>query len=92
MGWLGGECMNNLKLDVDAYDNFSLVPLVDPIQNGQFMVGDMGYDIGGASKIQLVRTYFTWNMILPSLMGQPTTMSGGKMVLSSKVVFRNEPF
>jgi Flp pilus assembly protein TadG len=91
LGWLGTDCMANLKLDVDSYDNFSMVTLVDPITNGNF-TSDLNYDIGGASRIQLVRTYLTWEMVIPFISNPLATMSDGKAVISSKVVFRNEPF
>jgi Flp pilus assembly protein TadG len=91
LGWLGADCMDNLKLDVDSFDNFSTVTLVDPIANGDFTT-DLNYDIGGASRIQLVRTYLTWEMFTPFITNSLATMSDGKAVISSKVVFRNEPF
>jgi Flp pilus assembly protein TadG len=91
LGWLGSDCMDNLSLDVDAYDNFSFVTLTDPVNNGQLVAADMGWDVGGASKIQLVRTYLTWDMVIPFIHNS-ATMANGKVLISSKVVFRNEPF
>ncbi|ESQ74895.1 hypothetical protein ABAC402_12130 [Asticcacaulis sp. AC402] len=92
MGWLSGSCMSSLKVDVTTYNNFSEIPTVDLVKNGQFDDAAFKFNIGGASKIQLVRAYYAWPLITPFLSAGLTTLSNKDAVITSKVVFRNEPF
>lgn len=92
MGWLGASCMDNLKVDVNTYDSFALVPTLDPIKDGNFDDSEFGYDVGAGGKIQLVRAYYSWTLITPFLDAGMLTLEGGDAVLSTRVVFKNEPF
>ncbi|ESQ90720.1 hypothetical protein ABAC460_07780 [Asticcacaulis sp. AC460] len=92
MGWLSGSCMSSLKVDVTTYNNFSEIPTADLIKNGEFDDTKFKFNIGGASKIQLVRAYYEWPLITPFLNAGLTTLSNKDAVITSKVVFRNEPF
>ncbi|ESQ78618.1 TadE/TadG family type IV pilus assembly protein [Asticcacaulis sp. YBE204] len=93
ISWLGSSCVGNLQVDVKTYDNFALAAqATSPVNNGAYDASKMSYTIGGGSKIQLVRTYYQWKMFTPFLKNGMTTLSNGDAVLSSKVVFKNEPF
>lgn len=92
MGWLSGSCMSSLKIDVTTYNNFSEIPTADLIKDGEFDEANFKFNIGGASKIQLVRAYYEWPLITPFLNAGLTTLSNKDAVITSKVVFRNEPF
>ncbi|MDC7685155.1 pilus assembly protein [Asticcacaulis sp. BYS171W] len=93
ISWLGSSCVGNLQVDVRTYDNFALAAqATTPIKDGAYDSTKMSYAIGGGSKIQLVRAYYQWKMFTPFLKTGMTTLSNGNAVLSSKVVFRNEPF
>ncbi len=92
MGWMEGLCAGSLQVDVRTFDSFAQVPTPDPIKDGEFDPTAMTYNIGGGTKIQLVRTYMPWPMLTPFLAGGFATMKNGDAVVSSKVVFRNEPF
>jgi len=92
MGWLGGNCMDNLRVDVQTYNSFAGVPLTEPIVKGKFVPANFSYVIGGGSKIQMVRAYYEWTMFTPFLEGGLSTLSNKDVVISAKVVFRNEPF
>ncbi len=92
MGWLSGSCMTNLRVDVQTYTSFALVPTTDLIKNGQFDTANFAYVIGGGAKIQMVRAYYEWPLITPFLDAGLSTLSNKDAVVSAKVVFRNEPF
>ncbi|EGF91879.1 tadE-like family protein [Asticcacaulis biprosthecium C19] len=92
MGWLSGSCMSSLKIDVTTYNNFSEIPTTDLIKDGEFDESKFNFNIGGASKIQLVRAYYEWPLFTPFLNAGLTTLSNQDAVITSKVVFRNEPF
>ncbi|MGA9658977.1 MAG: TadE/TadG family type IV pilus assembly protein [Asticcacaulis sp.] len=92
MGWLAGDCMSRLHLEVQTYDTFSAIPLTDPIKNGKFYPAVFPYKIGGGSKIQMVRAYYEWTLFTPFLNGGLTSLSNKDTVVSARVIFRNEPF
>ncbi len=92
MGWLSGSCMSSLQVDVQTYTTFADVPKTDPIVNGQYQAASFYYNIGAGSKIQMVRAYYEWPLITPFLRAGMSKLSNGDAVISSKVVFRNEPF
>ena len=92
MGWLSGSCMGSLHVDVQTFNNFSDVVKTDLIVNGKFDTTNFKYTIGTGSKIQLVRAYYEWPLFSPFLTASLSTLSNNDAVISSKVVFRNEPF
>ena len=92
MGWLASSCPSSLSLDVQTYSSFANVPLTDPVVSGQLQTGSLSYNLGAGSQIQMVRAYYDWPLFTPILSGGLSTLSNGDALLSSKVVFRNEPF
>lgn len=92
IGWLESSCNSSLLVDVQTYESFAQVPTTDLIKNGQFDSANFAYVIGGGSKIQMVRAYYQWPMFTPFLQGGMTALSNKDVVVTAKVVFRNEPF
>ncbi len=92
MGWLQGTCPGALRVDVQTYDSFAAVPTSDLIKNGQFDTANFSYNLGAGSKIQMVRAYYEWPLFTPFLQAGLSTLSNKDAVITSKVVFRNEPF
>jgi len=92
MGWLAASCPNSLSVDVQTYSSFASVPLTDPVIGGALQTGSLNYNIGAGSQIQEVRAYYDWPLFTPLLSGGLSTLSNGDALLSSKVIFRNEPF
>jgi Flp pilus assembly protein TadG len=92
MTWLAGSCESSLKVDVQTYDSFAMVPTTDLIKNGEFETANFAYVIGSGSKIQMVRAYYEWPMFTPFLQAGMTTLSNKNAVITAKVIFRNEPF
>lgn len=92
MGWMVDTCNANMLVDVQTFDSFAKITNTNPIKDGKLESANMVYNIGGGSKIQLVRAYFEWPMFTPLLSSGMTTLANKDVVISSKVVFRNEPF
>lgn len=92
MGWLGATCMSDLRVDVKTYTSFAAVPTTDLVSGGAFDTASFTYTIGAGQSIQLVRAYYEWPLFTPFLEGGMTTLSNGNAIVSSKVVFKNEPF
>jgi len=92
MGWLGATCMADLMVDVQTYNSFSLVPTTDLINNGQMETANFAYNIGAGNSIQLVRAYYQWPLFTPFLEAGLNMLDNGNAVVTTKVVFRNEPF
>lgn len=91
MAWLGSDCTVKLRVDVRTFDSFKLVNQApEIIVNGQFQ--NTSYQAGDGTKIQLVRAYYPWKVFSPFLQPGFTALSRGEMVITSSVVFRNEPF
>ncbi|OYW82090.1 MAG: pilus assembly protein TadE [Asticcacaulis sp. 32-58-5] len=92
MGWVATTCMSNLQIDVQTFDNFAMVDLTPPIEDGEFEEANFSYDVGDGSQIQLVSAYYSYSLITPILNSGLSTLSNGDAVLTTQVVFRNEPF
>ncbi|MFT4074994.1 MAG: pilus assembly protein [Asticcacaulis sp.] len=93
MGWLSGSCTSNLNLDVQTYDSFALAATpVDPLASKQVVASNFAYNVGAGSKIQMVRAYYEWPLFTPMLQGAFNKLSNNDIVITAKVVFRNEPF
>jgi Flp pilus assembly protein TadG len=92
ISWLEGACNAALKVDVQTYESFAQVPTTDLIKNGEFDTANFAYVIGSGSKIQMVRAYYEWPMFTPFLQGGVNSLSNKNVVVTAKVVFRNEPF
>ncbi len=92
MGWLSGSCNTSLQVDVQTYNSFAQVPTTDLIVAGKFDTANFAYVIGNGSKIQMVRAYYEWTLFTPFLQAGLSSLSNKDAVITSKVVFRNEPF
>ncbi len=92
MGWLAGSCPTSLTLDVETYSTFSAIPLTSPVSKGVLVTKSFGYNVGAGSQIQVVTAYYTWPLFTPLLNPGLVTLGSGDALLTSKVIFRNEPF
>jgi Flp pilus assembly protein TadG len=96
LGWLQGDCTNNLFVDARVYQSFQAVTPPSPIttKNGKttFDPTKLTFAIGNAGDIVVVRTYYTWPIIVPLVSKALQSLSDGHMVLSSVAAFRNEPY
>jgi Flp pilus assembly protein TadG len=82
----------NLYLDVAQFASFLDAQNSNPISNGQFNAGGFGFAPGAPSSIVVVRAYYRWKVITPMFQPLFSNVSGGERILSSTMMFRNEPF
>lgn len=92
MGWLSSSCPGSLTIDVQTYNSFASVPLTNPVSGGKLDTTGMGYNVGNGTAIQMVRAYYDWPLFTPFLQAGLSTLGNGDALITSKVVFRNEPF
>jgi len=92
LGWLEGECGSNLHVDVRKYPTFAGIQQLTPISNNTVNTGTFTFDPGCAGDIVVVRTYYQWTLFTPLLSGAVATLDGGKILVSSTLAFRNEPY
>ena len=93
MGWLGGNCISSLQVDVQTYNSFAdLSAAPPPIVDGKFSAASFLYIIGAGTRIQMVRVYYEWPLITPLLDGALSRLGNHNAVITAKAVFRNEPF
>jgi Flp pilus assembly protein TadG len=101
MAWLGSDCANNLKVEVQKYANFDAMMEVDEetgesslrgptITNGE--IQDGAWEPGGAEDIILVRAYYSWTLFTPLLNTGLPNLGNSKRLISTTVTFRNEPW
>ncbi|MEQ8594668.1 MAG: pilus assembly protein [Parvibaculum sp.] len=85
------DCDAGLRVDVrnfSAFNNVSFPPLIDEDGN---MVGNTVFQPGDAGDIVLVRVFYSWGVLSPSMIGL-SNLEGGGRVIAASVAFRNEPF
>ena len=88
------DCNANLFLDVDTFASFVAAQNdnANPVQNGQFNQSGMAYNPGQPSSIVVVRAYYRWQVMTPFFQSVFANVSGGQRVMSSTMMFRNEPY
>ena len=86
------DCANNLYLDVNTFASFVTVQNSNPVQNNTFNTSGFGYNPGVASSIVVVRAYYRWQVLTPFFQAVFANVGGGQRILSSTMMFRNEPF
>ncbi len=94
MGWLAGSCPSSLTVDINTYATFSAAASAPILLSGGAWStkNSPQYNIGAGSQIEMVRTYYTWPLFTPLLNPGLVTLGSGDAVLTSTVIFRNEPF
>lgn len=89
MGWGGPDCGGNLAVEVRKLTSYTLPP--SPFTDGKFRQ-DLNYDATGENDIVMVRAYYKWTVIAPLLSKGMATSADGTRLLTSTLVFRNEPY
>ena len=92
------DCSGRLQVDVRRVASFANAAMQGSIENGELNDDDFGYDIGAGSEIIVVRAFYEWPVWVPFLAlphGEPvqySDLASGNFMLTSALVFRNEPF
>jgi len=92
LGWLGSNCTSNLSVQVQTFSTFSSVTQTSPIVSGAINQNNLLFSLGGPGDIVLVQAFYQWTVLAPALDNLSTPLSGGKTLLTSTAVFRNEPY
>lgn len=86
-------CDTRLAIDVRTFNGWgpaqNLPAALDA--NGN-LTGNMNFDPGGAGDVVVVRAFYTWPMMTPTVGDQFSNMAGGMRLLEASIAFRNEPF
>jgi Flp pilus assembly protein TadG len=86
------QCAGDLFVDVRQFDAFTEVAGGDPADDGRIDAGEMTFQPGDPSDIVLVRGFYQHQVFTPFFQGIFANVSGGKRVMSSAILFRNEPW
>lgn len=86
------QCEGNLFIDVRQFDAFTEVAGSDPAGDGRIDAGEMTFQPGDPSDIVLVRGFYQHQVFTPFFQGIFANVAGGKRVMSSAILFRNEPW
>jgi len=85
-------CDARLGLDVRKYSGFSNVQFPAALDDSGNMTGNLTFDPGTAGDVVVVRAFYTWPMLTPTVGMQFANMAGGHRLLEATIAFRNEPF
>lgn len=85
-------CDGRLGLDVRKFTGFGAVVLPAALDENGNLSGNMQFDPGAAGDVVVVRAFYTWPMLTPTVGMQFSNMSGGHRLLEASIAFRNEPF
>jgi len=85
------DCMGGLKIDVRTYLDFAGADTGKSIVDGDFQ-DDLVYQPGAGGDIVVVRAFYEWPMVLPTLDSSAANLNNGNYLLSAAATFRNEPF
>ena len=82
-----------LAIDVRTFEDFSSADFSDP-RGGDGEIDDSGFTFapGGPGDVVVVRAFYPWQIITPSLGLGLSNMSGNRRMIAAATAFRNEPF
>ncbi len=86
------DCANALHVDIRTYPTFESIDPPPPLDEDGDYNTDMQYDVGGASSIIVARTFYKRKPIAPVFTESPARLTDGSLLLTSALVFQNEPY
>jgi len=81
-----------IAVDVEKFSSFANVTLVNPVSNGVFNAGVLGYNAGTSCDVVIVRLFYQWPLFVTGLGYNIANLSNGQRLLTATAAFRNEPF
>lgn len=85
-------CDARLGLDVRKYSGFGSVQFPAALDDGGNLTGNQTFDPGAPGDVVVVRAFYTWPMLTPTVGAQFVNMAGGHRLLEATIAFRNEPY
>lgn len=92
MSIFSGECPQRTFIDVRVIDNFSDQPDADPLKSGVFDPSVLEYEPGGSGARVLVRIWYEHRIVTPFIAQAVSRTKDHKVMLTTTLAFRNEPF
>lgn len=86
------DCDARLALDVRRFTGWGSVNLPAALDANGNLTGNFIFDPGGPSDVVVVRAFYSWPILTPSMQGSLSNMSGNHRLLTASIAFRNEPF
>lgn len=91
ISWISSnDCQANLSLDVRTFSSFSAISLTTPVSNGAIDQSQIGYNSGGSCDIVVVRAFYPWTLLAPTLEPGLPNLGASQRLLTATVAFRNE--
>jgi Flp pilus assembly protein TadG len=91
ISWISGaDCQANLALDVRTFSSFSSISLTTPVSNGAIDQSRIAYTPSGSCDIVLVRAFYPWTLLTPTLEPGLPNLNAGQRLLTATLAFRNE--
>ncbi|MBI1180463.1 MAG: hypothetical protein GC201_07875 [Alphaproteobacteria bacterium] len=93
-GLISCDDPSRVYFDVRNYQDFDQVDMAPPDTDQDTGMVITEFDPGNRDQVIMVRTYYKWALLIPFMkyLLRDKADSHGNVVLSSTVVFRNEPF
>jgi len=86
------SCDTRLGLDVRKFTGFGGMDLPAALDENGNLIGNLAFDPGTAGDVVVVRAFYTWPMLSPTVGAKFVNMAGGHRLLEASIAFRNEPF
>jgi Flp pilus assembly protein TadG len=82
----------NISIDVQSYPAFSNISINSQVDASGHFVPPTNFNMGGASQIVVVRTFYQWPLFVTGLGYNISNMSGNTRLLTATAAFQNEPY
>lgn len=86
------SCTDNIYVNVQVVSSFSSVSFFSPVNSDGTMKTNFSMTAGTAGDYMLVQGFLKWTSPVAYLTRYSGTLKDGSVLLSSAVLFRNEPY
>ncbi len=86
------DCGDKMRIDVRVFASWNDTDESLPLDDEGEMEETLPFAMGGPNDIVMVRVFYEWSLITPVMSAELANMNGGKHMLTSTMVFRNEPY
>lgn len=92
MSVFAGDCPDRAFIDIRVVKDFSKKPEGDPMATGVFDPSVLTYEPGGPGDKVLVRVWYEQPIITPFIAQAVSRTSDHRVMLTTTLAFRNEPY
>jgi Flp pilus assembly protein TadG len=86
------NCSTNVYLNVQVVSSFSNISFYNPVNSDGTLKTTFAFDVGSAGDYMLVQGFLKWKSPTAFLAYYNNRLKDGSILLSSAVLFRNEPY